>query len=334
MNEITLLSLATAFAGGLVGAAIGGMRAFAFCGLTFLLGTLWSYFNPGSFVNGAVAWGPFFGPHVAFAGAVGAAGYAASRGLVHSGRDLTTALIRLRSPIVLAMGGLFGIAGFCMQILFTRIPQPGGTPWINSIALSIAVNALAVRRIFGKTNLFCCRGKYLSWQTLPSRPLHLLLVICVSAFGSAIFNTSFPASTGILFGISFMFLLPLLVNRKAPVILHIVWASEYGTFITGDLSWGAALGIFTGIFGEVCARYCLVYGDTHIDPPALSLAVTLTVIPLLISSGLIHLFNGFSFILPVIVTGAGIVLMGRFEKQMEHIPPAPPEKKNSDPLGG
>jgi len=40
-----------------------------------------------------VTWGPFFSPHISFGGAVAAAAFAAKKGLLESGKDISSALM-------------------------------------------------------------------------------------------------------------------------------------------------------------------------------------------------------------------------------------------------
>ena len=63
------LSLAVAFAGGVFGAALGGLPVFVLCGLAVIAGTgvLAATGDPG-FLH-LIAWGPILGPQAAFGGA-------------------------------------------------------------------------------------------------------------------------------------------------------------------------------------------------------------------------------------------------------------------------
>ena len=68
-----LLGLVVAVAGGFFGAAIGGNFAFAITGITVLT-SFGIYLGTDSTAGFTyLAFGPFVGPHVAFAGGVGAA---------------------------------------------------------------------------------------------------------------------------------------------------------------------------------------------------------------------------------------------------------------------
>ena len=76
MNFMTLLA---SFGGGVFGAALGGLPIFVFTGLAVLLGAA-AILGGSSFdFISNVAFGPVFGPHVAFCGGVAAVAYAAKR---------------------------------------------------------------------------------------------------------------------------------------------------------------------------------------------------------------------------------------------------------------
>jgi hypothetical protein len=108
--EFSLMLLLAAFGGGLFGSAIGGQPAFIFTGFMVFIGI-------GASLSGSdydfltnVAFGPVFGPHISFAGAVAAAAYAARMGQLDSGRDIA-APVMVGSPTPLIIGGLFGMGG-------------------------------------------------------------------------------------------------------------------------------------------------------------------------------------------------------------------------------
>ncbi len=150
-----LFWLIAALGGGFFGAAIGGNFSFVITGFTVLLalgaaagsdvgapaaaqGTLFGY----------LAFGPFTGPHVAFAGSAAAAAYAANKGYTESGKDIVQPLARLGKPDVLLVGAAFGGLGYIIQQLFARIPWYGSHG--DSVAITVFTSALIARIVFGK----------------------------------------------------------------------------------------------------------------------------------------------------------------------------------------
>lgn len=73
-----------AFADGAFGAAIGALPAFIVTGLMVIAGEAGGLGG----VTGDIAFGPVFGPHIAFAGGAAAAAYAAKKGYMNSGFDV------------------------------------------------------------------------------------------------------------------------------------------------------------------------------------------------------------------------------------------------------
>jgi len=157
---IFLFGLIAAAAGGALGAAIGGNYAFGFTGLMILaaFGVLAAtgsdvWFN-------YVAFGPFFGPHVAFAGGAAAAAYAANAkhykvpnahladsDVPQTGKDVSEPLARLNRPDVLLVGSLFGMAGYAVKIGIDNIPWLGSHT--DTVALTVIISGIAARLAFG-----------------------------------------------------------------------------------------------------------------------------------------------------------------------------------------
>ena len=139
-----LLGLVVAIAGGFFGAAIGGNFAFAITGITVLT-SFGIYLGTDSTAGFTyLAFGPFVGPHVAFAGGVGAAAYAGRRGYADS-KDATSPLARLGKPDVLWVGAAFGVFGYVVQNLITKIPWFG--THTDSVALTVVLSAVVARLV-------------------------------------------------------------------------------------------------------------------------------------------------------------------------------------------
>lgn len=167
--EIELMWLVAAFGGGAFGAAVGGQNAFIMTGFVYLigLGGLIGGFDATPFFE-TIVWGPPFGPHIAFAGAVTAAAYASKKGLMAegtNGRDITTPLAAFNRSDVFLVGGVTGMVGYVMNLLLAWI-LPGirsGNPDLSygnpifgatdTVALSIIIMAIATRYLFGSTGL-------------------------------------------------------------------------------------------------------------------------------------------------------------------------------------
>lgn len=165
--DFDIFWLLAAFGGGAFGAAIGGQNAFAFTGITYLVG-LGGYLgghDAGEFFN-AVVFGPVFGPHIAFVGGAVAAAYAAwKHNKIVTGRDIATPLAGLGKNDVYIVGGLAGMVGYTLnQFLAWILPTISSNPDLNygndaygstdTVAFTIIIIAIVTRYAFGSTGMF------------------------------------------------------------------------------------------------------------------------------------------------------------------------------------
>ncbi|WP_026459910.1 hypothetical protein [Schaalia suimastitidis] len=296
-SMITFLSmdlfwLLAAFAGGAFGAMIGANYAFSFTGVMILTGLGVAAGTGSTMVLDYVAFGPAFGPHIAFAGGVAAAAYAAKKGPFPTGRDVSTPLAGLGQPAVLLVGALFGAFGYIFQKLVTLIPWFGANT--DSVAFTVVTSAILARLLFGKTGVAHKLTKpndqacWLRWQETPGQ----LLVVSASAsffaagISAILVGYVAPASAqpdiviGIAqtlpFAISALCIFFVAGGLKFPVTHHMTiiaaLASVKFFLITENgllaVLIGTLFGIISGFACEYFARLFNNHGDTHIDPPA------------------------------------------------------------------
>lgn len=160
--EINWLYLTlAAFAGGAFGAAIGALPAFVFTGIMVIGGEAANLVAKAlgpevsdevalemGAITGSIAFGSFFGPHIAFAGGAAAAAYAAKQGYMNTGfgfheaKNITYAL-GLKTD-VLMVGGLFGILGAVIKEASAGL----SLPW-DPIAIAVVLSALCHRLFLG-----------------------------------------------------------------------------------------------------------------------------------------------------------------------------------------
>ena len=325
--------LIISFAGGMFGAAIGGLPSFVLCGImaTVGLGIFWAT-GQDTFLN-VTAWGPLFGPHIAFAGGVAAAAYAAKKGkLPSSGKDIVTSLMGLNSPDVLLVGGIFGSFGYAVSALAGMLGNIGGFPWTNTPAFSIVITAIVVRLVFGKTGVF---GKlragdnrwlpsdvagWLPWQ---NKPAMIILISIAWGLPIAFFIRTMPALFTAGFGIAAVALVFLGTGSKFPVFHHMGISAGMATLVTGgNIWWGLAFGILAGFLGELFAVLFLYHGDTHIDPPAAAVAVTWPLVALFATSPLAGMTGVVPVLAAVVVAAVGYFIFTALQKS-----PSPVEQE-------
>ncbi|MGH3088456.1 MAG: hypothetical protein ACRDSJ_14205, partial [Rubrobacteraceae bacterium] len=235
--DFSLALLLAAFAGGLFGAAIGGLPAFNFTGFTVRVGVAMATGGSDFDFITNVAFGPVFGPHISFAAGAAAAAFAASRGTLENGRDIAAPLAGVKDPLTLVVGGLFGLGGHVFQQLLVGIGVAGFT---DSIALTVGVSAIVARLMFGRSGLFGDltpeareRGIFVPggervWldyqQDFPQAAVlglgsGLLSAWLVTAFVAA--NPDYQAAATVLgFGISAASLILLQIGFSCPVTHH------------------------------------------------------------------------------------------------------------------
>lgn len=301
--DFSLVYLLAAFGGGLFGAAIGGQPAFIFTGFMVLVG-VGNALAGGSydfFTN--VAFGPVFGPHIAFAGGVAAVAFAARRGQVDSGRDIAAPMTGVGDPMPLIVGGLFGMGGYLVQLFLASLLVSGTTALTDSVALTVAISAIVVRVMFGKTGPFGNptteaneRGRFSpggqqAWVIHQQGWLQASVLGVGAGLLSAWVITSVPASqvaavTFLTFGISAVSLILLQFGLNGPVTHHmtlpgaVAAAAVVGAGGPGILALLAAVaaGVLGAVIGEVVSRLFLIHGDTHVDPPAFAIFIVTSVV--------------------------------------------------------
>jgi len=162
VEAFTLAALLAGIAGGVLGAAIGGLPALSLAGVVVVIGEAadailravgaQTLANPeglsGVGLTQTVGLGPALGPHVAFAGGVAAAAYAGRHGALddsfpyHPAKDVRTPLGS--SVDVLLAGAVFGLVG----VLFARVAAGWSLP-VDPVAFAVVLSGLAHRIAFG-----------------------------------------------------------------------------------------------------------------------------------------------------------------------------------------
>jgi len=318
-----IIPVLVAFCGGILGAALGGLNAFILCGLASIVGTILTMVTGNATFNQIVTWGPFLGPHVAFAGGVVAAAYAARMGKLCSGRNVLVALFGFNDPGILAVGGAFGAFGYLIKWGLDAIPDIGSFAWTNTIALSIVITTAIGRWAFGRTGLLGRvpqgRSRWRlsrdeAWQPWPSGPFQVLLIGVGVSLPVAYSVQALPASTGLFFGFGALSLLFFQFGAKIPVILHIALSAEFLTLATGHAGWGLVFGVLAAFLTEWLACVFLIHGDTHIDPPAMSLVVIFTIYPVCRVTGIFSLTGIMPYLFACIMCITGVYLLHRLQK--------------------
>ena len=290
--------LLAAIGGGAFAAAIGALMAFVFTGFAYLYG-LALFMNGGeSVIIDVVAFGPYFGPHIAFAGGVAAAAYAKRRGYIEDGKDIAKPLAGLAKVDVFAVGGLFGAIGYLIQSGLAEIPWLGTEGGTDTVALTVVLSAIIVRIVFGGKSpigpfpegvspLSDTDSQWVPWQSKWSVAIGLgaLLGLLVGGVSLVLYDVGLAAGIAdpsvvylVGFGISAASLVLLVLGLEVPVTHHMTLLGGLGaiTFLDALGPIGASLmavvfATVGAILGEVWARLFHNRGNTHIDPPAFAI---------------------------------------------------------------
>jgi len=331
------LFLLAAFAGGMFGAAVGAIPAFIITGLAAAVGAAVAIITGDGSLVGAIAFGSFLGPHTAFAGGVAGAAFAAKKGKLDGGKSILTALAGLDSPDVLFVGGVFGALGYLIVWAFSFIPNIGAAGWTDTIALSVVVTAIIVRFVFGNSGLFGKvpeghsrwvagdEGGWIPWQ---SKPLQLIAITLAFGFSAAYLTSVYGDLPGggnlpfLFWGISAFSLVFLQFGTQVPITHHVVLPAGLAVVASGDVWWGLAFGILGIFLGEAAACIFTSYGDTHIDPPAASIATTTTLIAIFSALGLFALTGIGAFVVMLVIAGVCYGLFTWLQKAPEAAPAA------------
>ncbi len=276
--------LLAAFGGGLFASAIGTLPSFVFTGLLVLVGAAVAAAGGGTDVLTNVAFGPVFGPHIAFAGGVAATAYAYRRGALDSGRDISLPLMGLDRPDVLIVGGAFGSLGYVLEALW----RFGGLgPRTDTIAMTVVVSAMIARVAFGRSGLASKQftpNEQAHWVRHQERSAQCVTIGLGVGVLSAFIALAIGADSGggvLGFGIAASTLIFAQFGLKTPVTHHIALPAAAAALASGDIFVGTAFGIVGAFAGEGFSRVFHQHGDTHVDPPAAGIAITVTVVRLL-----------------------------------------------------
>lgn len=284
-NLFDFVLILSAFGGGLFGAALGALPVFIFSGLLVIAGEAVVLAGGPATITSQIAFGTFFGPHIGFAGGVAAAAYAFWKGYGVEGRDILSPLMKNNKWDILLVGGIFGVFGF----LINRILVSMGTP-TDTVALTVVISAIISRLIFSDTGII---GTYNpekgSSRWRPSEKIAWLpfqmcigqLLLIGLGVGLASSYISLITNSAVIgFGISAASLIILQTMGSGPITHHIALPAALAALATNSIIMGGVFGIFAAFVGEFYARLFYDWGDTHIDPPACTIA-TLTSIVLL-----------------------------------------------------
>jgi len=277
-------------------------------------------------VTGVIGFGAVTGPHIAFAGGVAASAYAGKKYPemepegwdYHFGKNILYAFGT--KPDILAVGAVFGLLG----MFINQVGAAVGTP-TDTIALSVVLTAVIARVAFGYPLVGRPAGKGILDMTpfereepraaadggevpmehegrLATEPWlpHQYKWAGVATIGlvGGILGGYIWLQTGSIFlgyAISAMSLLFLQLGvEKIPVTHHITLIGAVGAVVVDPIAGGVvallaagAFGVVSGLLGEATQRVMYAHSGTHVDPPAMAIAIAMLVVAVLALLGVI-----------------------------------------------
>ncbi|WP_123534332.1 hypothetical protein [Halosimplex salinum] len=228
-------------------------------------------------------------------------------------------------PDILAVGAVFGVLGMLINQFGAAVLTVGGTGLTDSIALSVVATAFIARIVFGYPIVGKSAGDGLLDMTpfereeprmatdggevpqehagrLATEPWlpHQYKWAGVTTIGlvGGILGGYIWIQTGSIFmgyAISAMSLLFLELGvEKIPVTHHITLIGAVGAVVmmpvAGAVPALLAAGVFgavSGLFGEITQRMFYAHSGTHVDPPAMAIALAMAIVAVLAILGIL-----------------------------------------------
>lgn len=301
------LTILIVFCAGCFASAVGALIAVVLTALMVCLGIVGGMMGAEYDLIGKVAFGLILGPHVSFGPACCAAGYAKRMGYMDNGMDIIKPLITLHKPSVLAVGGLFAVLGYFVNLGVAEL-LPGG---VDSVATTIVVISLFAKAIFSpdrgaaklfgdtpesvkKTGRFSIKNKEIWFPYQATGPV-LLLFGATAGLLSAVMTYEMldiaakTGNTGLAgvaifpgWALGVMCFLFFPAGLNIPLFHHICLPASYAVLLSfgatgGDIQsallWGVAMGVLGAFVGAFWVRGVTSYGHTYVDPPSAAIAI-------------------------------------------------------------
>ncbi len=274
---MTIYMIMAAFGGGLFGALIGALPAFIFTGFSGLIGVGLVMVGSDFDWLGTVTFGYLFGPHIAFAGGVAAAAFAANKKKVlGNGADILTSMNKFKDPTILIVGGVFGVIGLLINYLLGSI---WGTP-TDTVAMTVWISGVIVRLVFGSSGLL--GNKVEGRVYMPNGKGIVYDILLGVSLGAVIgFLAQWSGVAAIGFCISAATLIFAQAGFDAPATHHITLLAGVAALVTGSIWMAMVFASISAIIGDIGVTALNSECDSHIDPPAFAIFITTTMVLLI-----------------------------------------------------
>ena len=297
-----ILALIAAFGGGAFAAGLGALPAFIMTGFVALVGTGITLAGGTDILTGNLAFGFFFGPHIAFAGAAATA-YAArknnsliaagsleggdisiavEKGILVNGADITYSLGKTLDGTVLIMGGVFGMLGYLVNHLYSGVLHLN----TDTVAMTVVTLGVVARFTIGKSGLtgeytesekrqYFSQGQELLYNIVLGLAVGIIVsyvAACLKDLGVSkeFLVAGYPA---LCFGISAITLIFAQMGFDVPTTHHISLPAANAAVLSGNPIIGVVVAIACSLMVDFFTKTINSYVDTHIDPPACTIFI-------------------------------------------------------------
>ncbi|WP_436924462.1 hypothetical protein [Halosimplex amylolyticum] len=228
-------------------------------------------------------------------------------------------------PDILAVGAVFGALGWLITEIGYAVVVVGGTALSDFIAVSVFATAFIARAVFGYPIVGKSRGDSIldmspfereeprmaadGGEVPPEHEGRLATepwlphqykwsgVTAIGLVGGILGGYIYIATESIFLGYAISAMSLLFLNlgvEKIPVTHHITLIGAVGAVVflpaTGPviaLLAAGVFGAFSGLLGEVTQRMFYAHSGTHVDPPAMAIAIAMTVVAVLAILGIL-----------------------------------------------
>lgn len=276
---MSVMGILAAFSGGLFGSVMGGTISFIFTGILALTGTAVLLSTGDSTILDVIAFGPFFGPHIAFAGGVAASAYAGRRRreleamgdesykLHPEGFNCAAPNFPSRELGPIVVGGIFGILGYIINDLVIKTGIA-----VDTVAVAVVLTGVLSRIFVARQGLI---GDYKEVDYEISAKTSLYVFIWGAAAGLLTSEAALAIGVAnIGWAISAVSLAFTYMNVDGfPVSHHITMVAGYAAMSSGNVLIGAIAGGLAGIVGEIVNKYTNTNVRAHLDMPAVTIVI-------------------------------------------------------------
>lgn len=296
-----IVSIILAFCGGVFGALVGGVTTFVFCGLLALIGIGVILAGGSDVFLWGIAFGPLFGPQVAFSGGVAAAAYWGRKSHQHlerirtaendagglemmsdgatleeslkekviEGTNTITPLFMTNHVPVLLVGGIFGVIGYIVTFLLGDIVGLQA----DNAAIAVTVCGLLSRIVFGSSGLTGKLGQNEKRYVFEPQQLLFNLIWSFAVAVSIAYIIQIIEINVFGFAIGAFSLLFLYFGINFPATHHVSMVAGFAVTVFGNIWIAGLLGMVAMLIGELLTKTFNTKVDSHIDSPAFTIAI-------------------------------------------------------------